>query len=153
MLRKFTLPMSDKSELLSSTITPEKGTSTGTSVKQKKADNARHLLTCAGFEDETITYLFKCGYSSPERIVQNYSADLLKIIVDEDLFPYGMLGSLIYLAKYLLWYQNEHDGFYRIQKFFTSDSISRFQYQVPTMSTSSPSPMISDGPNVSAADY
>ena len=96
--------MSDTPKLPStrSTITPEKGTSTRTPVKQKKADNARHLLTCAGFEDETITYLFKCGYSSLERIVQNYSADLLKIIVHEDLFPYRMLGSLIHLAKYLL---------------------------------------------------
>ena len=65
-----------------------------------------------------------------------------------------MLGSLIHLAKYLLWHQTEHDGFYGgIKEFVTSDSISRIQYQVPTMSTSSPSLMISDGPNVSATDF
>ena len=56
--------MSDMSKL-SSTITPEKGISTRMPVKQKNADDTRHLLMCAGFKDKTNTYLFEYSTDIP----------------------------------------------------------------------------------------
>ena len=55
--------MSDTTELpVPSNITPEKDLPTGTPVKHAKADDTRHLLTCAGFEEEEISTYLRLDY-------------------------------------------------------------------------------------------
>ena len=82
--------------------------STGTPVRRSQERGARHILLVAGFEDEEIEYLMKCGYSSLTRIVQNFCNSYVENVWDQDVFPQGSVGLLNLVATYLIWYFNTY---------------------------------------------
>ena len=55
-------------------------------VRKSLKDKARHVLECAGFDEEDIEYLFFKNYNSPQRIVQSYVAGLIPNLRDESNF-------------------------------------------------------------------
>ena len=123
-------------------------------VRFSKKEDAQHLLSCAGFDEEEIEYLFKLGYTSPARIVQNYRADYIPLALDEEKFPQACIGTLAHLAKYLMWYLNAHQNYNNVRTLVTSDSLLTFKDNVlpELLRGTSTSPMMSTGPNESAAD-
>ena len=120
--------MSDTTELpVPSNITPEKGLPTGTPVKRAKADDTRHLLTCAGFEEEEIQYLFKAGLSSPERIILSYEHSRIDLLLDQDVFPQGCITAIMHVAQYLQWYWSEYGSYNDLRTKVTEESIINFR--------------------------
>ena len=72
-------------------------TSPSLAVRRSLKEKARHVLECAGFEEEDIEYLFSKNYDSPQRIVQNYVNSLVDNLQDESKFSDGKIASVLHV--------------------------------------------------------
>ena len=120
-----------------SAVTPAKDTdatviSTGTPVKRSQQRGARHVLATAGFEDEEIDYLMKCGYSSPTRIVQNFRNGYVENIQDQDVFPQGSVGLLNSVATYLIWYFDTYGSYAELESRVSEGFLDSMEVSQPS---------------------
>ena len=113
-------------------------TSPSLPVRRSLKDKARHVLECAGFDEEDIEYLFSKNYDSPNRIVQSYAAGLVDNLRDESKFSDGKIASVLHVAQYLLWYKSAHNNFDDIMSHVTEDSLTTFNSSVLSRNILSP---------------
>ena len=105
-------------------------TSPSLPVRKTLKDKARHVLECAGFDEEDIEYLFSKNYNSPNRIVQSYANGLVENLRDESKFSDGKIASVLHVAQYLLWYKSAHKNFDDIMSHVTENSLMTFDSSI-----------------------